>query len=225
MVGLPLWLVWSSALGQGPGTYAWKLEDSVEGCQTSTSQVAGKEYIAAKSTCLFPANIEVVGAVLRDIERYPEWMEDCTQTTLLKVVDRTHEVYVFWYRQHIPVFTDRDMVLRSELTVNQEAYRVVEADVTTEVAFDSSKRFIRMPSFHAQWVLEKLEERQTRVTYLIDPELGPGLPVDIANATIARIPFESLRHMMKMVRLQKYVDAAKAPSAGGFPTRLAPANR
>ncbi len=210
--GLLLCLAGAPALGQAPDKYRWQLEDTIDGCQLSASKVAGKDYVAAKSTCVFPANIEVVGAVLRDIESYPEWMEDCTQTKMLKVIDRDREMYIFWFRQHIPVFTDRDMVLKSELAVNEAARRVVQAALTADVAYDSGKGYIRMPSFSGEWLLEKIDEGQTHVTYRIDPDLGPGLPVGIANSTIKEIPFKSIRRMMKRVKLQKYLDRGKGLS-------------
>lgn len=221
--GLLLCLASAPALGQAPEKYRWQPEDTIDGCQLTTSKVAGKDYIAAKSTCVFSANIEVVGAVLRDIESYPEWMEDCSQTKMLKVVDRDHESYIFWFRQHIPLFADRDMVLKSELIVNEEARKVVDAVSTAGVAHDSGKGYIRMPSFSAEWALEKLDEGRTRVTYRIDPDLGPGLPVGIANSTIREIPFKSMRRMMKMAKLQKYLDRANALPTAGLTKGIAPA--
>ena len=92
--------------------YQWKLVDTDDGCQTYTSLVAGKDYVAAKTTCVIPARKEVLGVVLREIENYPEWMEDCKETKILKVVDEQNDVLIFWLRQHIQLFTDRDMVLK-----------------------------------------------------------------------------------------------------------------
>ncbi len=47
--------------------YQWKLVDTEDNCQIYTSAVPGKDYIAAKATCLIPARIEVIGTILRDI--------------------------------------------------------------------------------------------------------------------------------------------------------------
>jgi ribosome-associated toxin RatA of RatAB toxin-antitoxin module len=207
--GLLLWFFATSAAAQAPDRYSWKLEDTIDGCQLNTSKVSGKAYIAAQSVCVVPANIEVVGAVLRDIEHYPEWMQDCSQTKMLKVVDRGREIYVFWFRQHITLFTDRDMVLKSELTIHEEGRRVIKANSTSDEAYDSGKGYIRMPSFASEWVLEKLDEQKTRVSFMIDPDLAEGLPVGIANSKIKKTPFKSIRGLMKMAKLQKYIDRAK----------------
>jgi hypothetical protein len=37
------------------GRYQWKFVDTEDGCQIYTSVVAGKDYIASKTTCVIPA--------------------------------------------------------------------------------------------------------------------------------------------------------------------------
>jgi hypothetical protein len=77
--------------------YQWKLDSVENDCQIYTSTVPGKEYIAAKTTCVIPARIEVVSVILKHIEKYPEWMEDCKETKILKVVDDQKDVFILWY--------------------------------------------------------------------------------------------------------------------------------
>ena len=79
-----LMLLIVATTGFAADKYQWKLVDTEDGCQIYTSDVAGKEYIAAKASCVFNARIETVGMVLRDIANYPAWMEDCKETKMLK---------------------------------------------------------------------------------------------------------------------------------------------
>src|SRR5512145_1956641 len=65
MVALGLtFIAASSSLAQSSPKYQWKLESTDKGCQTYTSTVQTKEYIAAKAVCVVPARIDVVGTVL-----------------------------------------------------------------------------------------------------------------------------------------------------------------
>ena len=100
--------------------YQWKLADTEDGCQIYTSVVAGRDYVASKATCVIPARMEVIGMVLRDIANYPEWMQDCKETKILKVVDDANDVFIFWFRQHITLLTDRDMVIKSKTIMRTE---------------------------------------------------------------------------------------------------------
>ncbi|MCX5847897.1 MAG: START domain-containing protein [Deltaproteobacteria bacterium] len=190
--------------------YQWKFVDTQNDCQIYTSVVPGKDYIAAKTTCVIPAKKEVLGVVLRDIANYPEWMEDCKETKMLKVVDDQNDVFIFWFRQHIPLFTDRDMVLKSKVILDPpKGQDLIYADSTNEMTYDSGKGYIRMPSFNSVWILEWVDREHTRVTFMIDPDLSKGLPLVVANATIKKTPYKSLKRLMKIVKQPKYVEAAK----------------
>jgi hypothetical protein len=205
------------ALAQSTDAYAWSPEGTVEGCDVSTARVAGKDYLAARSVCVLPASMEAVGAVLEDIESYPQWMGGSVKTKVLKVVDRERDAYVFWYRQHVTLFADRDVVLRSEAVVREEGRRVVRASSTSEVAYGPAEGYVRMPSFLSEWVLERLEGGRTRVSFMIDPDLAPGLPVSLANATIRKTPLRALQNLARVARLPRY--AARGPQAVVPPSR------
>ena len=128
--------------------YQWKLADTEDGCQIYTSVVAGRDYVASKATCVIPARMEVIGMVLRDIANYPEWMQDCKETKILKVVDDANDVFIFWFRQHITLLTDRDMVIKSKTIIRTEkGQNIIYADATNEVPYDPGKGYVRMPSF------------------------------------------------------------------------------
>ncbi len=197
--------------------YQWKLVDTEDGCQIYTSVVAGRDYVAAKATCVIPARMEVIGMVLRDIANYPEWMQDCKETKILKVVDDANDVFIFWFRQHITLLTDRDMVIKSKTIISPEkGQNLIYAEATNEVPYDPGKGFVRMPSFSSLFTLEWIDREHTRVTFMIDPDLGKGIPIGVANNTIKSTPFKTLRKMTKMVKLSKYVESAKTSKYNKF---------
>ena len=190
--------------------YQWKLVDTENECKIYTSTVPGKGYIAAKATCLFPARIETVGVALRDIANYPNWMEDCSETKILKEYDAANDGFIFWYRQNIPLQTDRDMVLKSKTDWDfKKGKNVIYADMTEDVPYDSGKGYIKMRSFSSVWTLQWVDREHTMVTFMIDPDLGDGLPVSIANSIIKTNPLKSLKKMMKIVKEKKYIEAGK----------------
>lgn len=215
VAGALLGIAAAPAAAQAPDGYRWTVEEAVDGCELASGPVEGKPYVAARSVCVVPAPLDAVAAVLVDIERYPDWMQDCSQTKLLKVVDRARDAYVFWYRQHVALFSDRDMVLRSELVVREEDRRVIRAFSTSDVPYDAGRGYVRMPSFYSEWVLERIDAGRTRVSFLIDPDLADGLPVGLANATIRKTPLQTLRGLARMVALPRYAGQARAPGGAG----------
>ena len=205
-----LMLLIIATTGFAADKYQWKLVDTEDNCQLYTSEVAGKEYVAAKTTCLIPARIEVLGVILRDIANYPEWMEDCKDTKILKVVDDEKDVFIFWFRQHVLLLKDRDMILKSKTAIDmKDGINLVYADSTTEMDYDAGKGYVRMPSFYSLFTLEWVDRENTRVTFMVDPDLGKGVPTGIANSTIKKLPYKTLKNMMKMAKKSQYIEAAK----------------
>jgi len=197
------------SIGSASDRYQWKHAGTEDGCQIYTSNVAGKDYIAAKATCVIPARIEVIGVILRDIPNYPEWMEDCKTTKILKTVDDEKDVFIFWLRQHVTMFPDRDMVLKSKTIIDMKNGRsLIYADSTNEIPFDAGKGYVRMPSFHSLFTLEWIDRENTRVTFMVDPDLGKGIPSSIANSVIKTNPYKTLKKMMKMAKKSQYIEAA-----------------
>ena len=189
--------------------YHWKLVDTEDDCQIYTSDVRGKDYIAAKTSCIIPAKLEVIGMVIRDIENYHESMEDCKDTKILRVVDDEKDVFIFWLRQHFPLFADRDIVLKSKRDIDKDGRVLIFTEATNEMSYDSGKGYVRIPSLYSLCTLEWVDREHTKVTYMIDADLGKGMPAVIANIAIKSIPYKSLRKMMKMVKKSKYIEAAK----------------
>ena len=190
--------------------YQWKLVDTKDGCEIFTSVVAGKEYIASKTTCVIPARMEIIATLIRDIANYPEWMENCKETKILKFIDDENDVSIFWFRQHITLFPDRDVILKSKRKTNIEKGQcLIYGDLTNEMSYDSGKGYIRMPSFNSLFTLDWIDREHTRVTLMIDPDIGIGVPSSIANSLIKKNPYKSLKKMMQEVKKSKYIESAK----------------
>jgi hypothetical protein len=189
--------------------YQWKLVDTENNCQIYTSDVPGKEYIAAKATCIVPARIETIGMVIKDVANFPKWMEDCAETKFFKAHD-DNDGFIFWYHQHVTLKTDRDMVLKSIVNPDYKHGKItINADLTNEIPYDAGKGYVRMPSFHSEWTLNWDGRERTRVTLMVDPDLGEGIPKFIANLVIKKNPFKSLQRMMKIVKDPKYIEEGK----------------
>lgn len=215
IITLALMFLIVATTGFAADKYQWQLIDTEDGCQIYSSVVPGKNYIAAKTSCTIPARMEVIGTILRDIENYPEWMEDCKETKILKTVDEKNDVFIFWFRQHVTLFTDRDMVLKSK-TINdvKTGKNLVYGDSTNDMSFDAGKGYVRMPSFNSLFTLEWVDREHTRVTFMVDPDLSKGIPTGIANKMIAETPLKTLKKMAKMAKKSKYIEAAKTNKYG-----------
>lgn len=190
--------------------YHWQIEQIEAGCASYSSQVKDKIYIAAKTVCDLPIRLEVVAYLLRDIEGYPSWMADCQAAKILHIENPANDTLVFWLHQHVPILRDRDVILRSTVTMDHaQKHGLIEVHATRDYRYDVAENLVRMPAFYARFRLAWIDPEHTRVSFLIDPDLGNGLPVGLANATLRRIPFRSLQNMMRMANDATVISAAK----------------
>ena len=193
-----------------PSKYQWKLESTDANCKSYSSDVAGKPFIAAKVICDMPARIEVISTILRDINNYPKWMSGCEATKMLKVEDEATDTFVFWWHHHIPILQDRDTVLRVTTTANlARGYELIDVYSTEDIKFDSGENLARMSSAFTPFKLEWIDREHTRVSWLLDLNVGAGVPPPVANAIIKRIPYKSMIGLAKMATEKTYLDGAK----------------
>ena len=193
-----------------PSKYQWKLESTDDNCKSYSSDVAGKPFIAAKVICDMPARIEVISTILRDINNYPKWMSGCEATKMLKVEDEATDTFVFWWHHHIPILQDRDTVLRVTTTANlARGYELIDVYSTEDIKFDAGENLARMSSALTPIKQEWIHREHTRVSWLLDLNVGAGVPPPVANAIIKRIPYKSMIGLAKMATEKTYLDGAK----------------
>lgn len=194
-----------------PSKYQWKLESTDDNCKSYTSDVAGKPFIAAKIVCDMPVRLEVISTILRDIDNYPAWMSGCAATRMLSVEDDLADTFVFWWHHHIPILQERDLVLRVTTHSNlAKGFELIDVSATEAVKFESGDNLVRMPSAYTPFKLEWISREHTRVSWLLDLNVGAGVPPSVANAILKRIPSKSMAGLAKMASMKKYLVAAQS---------------
>jgi hypothetical protein len=198
-----------------PSKYQWKLDSTDDLCKSYSSDVAGKPYVAAKIICELPVRMEVIGMILRDIDNYPKWMSGCQQTRMVKVENAANDTFVFWWHHHIPVLQDRDTVLRVTTNMNlAKGFQLVDVRSTEDPKYSPDASLARMPSAWTPFKLEWIDREHTRVSWMIDLNLGDGVPPSVANGIIKKIPVKSMSGLARMATEKKYLEGAKSTRYG-----------
>lgn len=220
-VGLFIGAPWTFAqdiretLEAEPSKYQWKLESTSDKCKSYSSEVAGKPFVAAKIVCELPIRMEVIGMVLRDIESYPKWMSGCEATRMVKIEDKANDTFVFWWQHNIPVLQDRDTVLRVTTYFNlAKGYELVDVRSTNDITYSPDNRLVRMPSAMTPFKLEWIDREHTRVSWMLDLNIGDGVPPSVANSMIKKIPAKSMEGLVKMAAEKKYTEGARLTRYG-----------
>jgi hypothetical protein len=170
---------------------------------------AGSPVKEFRGVGLVDAPSRAVHAVIDDLENYPKFMPYTAECRLIK---RESDSSIITYQRVSPkICGDRDYTLRIKSTswpvANGVAY-LNSWSPANELGPPEKKGVVRVRSCEGSWLLEPIDEKQTRATYSVYSDTGGAIPAFLANhasqTAIAKI-FVAIR---KQVNNAKYSTVA-----------------
>ncbi|MCZ6502864.1 MAG: START domain-containing protein [Gammaproteobacteria bacterium] len=182
----------------------WKLRKDKNGIQVFSRKVAGSKYEEFKGVVELNATLASSLALLDDTEACPDWIHQCESG---KVLQRTG-----WLERHIYQVSDlpfpaasRDMIFKA--TVRQTEVGNIRIDLQCKPDFIQETGYIRITESYGSYLLEKLAENRTRLTWVQYVDPAGALPAFMVNSMLTDVPFKSLVNFKKVVKRDKYRDA------------------
>ncbi len=191
-----------SLLLSGPGMAAddgWTFVDEEDEVRLYKKSVAGSAYDAFKATTVVNATMAAVGAVLRDVPVYPQWMARISEARILKQYDANNmDVYLV---MDFPWPTsDREAVIRGKTAVDPATGNVtVTTQVIQETPVPPNKDLVRVPRLAQQFCLTYKDFDTTAVSFSLHMEAGGNLPAFTVNPATQDVPCQSLKNLQDIV--------------------------
>jgi len=198
------------ALPAAAAAPTWSQVDDKDGIRVYTRPIPGVDFDEFKGVTVVHARIEVLGMVLRDIPRFPDWFAECKEASVVEKFDDNNVILHFIQDAPWPV-SDRDVVLKINTEVDYPNGRaVISMKAVDDSRVPPKPGRVRMKSMTGRFVLEYLSREKTRVTYVIRADPSGSLPGALANSASKGYPHTTLKGMRRVARRQKYVDLADA---------------
>jgi len=176
----------------------WTLAKQSDGMSVYTRSVADSPLREFRGEVEFAASVERVLDVLRDANTFPNWLPDVLDCQLLRSTDTERTLYIetaapwpVWNRDGVFHFT----FSRDEDIGSGAANVRVEA-VPGFVPVREGK--VRVPRSDGYWRIEP-KAGGVRVSYQIHADPGGFIPSWLANITVVRMPFKTLRNLRRRV--------------------------
>jgi len=190
----------STAAGEVP----WKTVLQRDGIDVATRAVAGSDLDEFMGSTIVEASIPVIEAVLEDVPASPQWMLDCKEARIVRIIDENTRVLVNVTKTPWPVY-DREALLLLKKKRDREAGSLIyEFHSTDDPSVPVGKRHVRIPAVTGRWILVPIDGGHTRVTYTVKTNPGGYIPKVMANRSSRIIPFETLSGLKQMVKRDKY---------------------
>jgi len=189
----------------------WVLAKRADGITVYTRHVSDSPLKAFRGEIDLPTSVERVLAVLGEADTFPDWLPDVADCELLRASERERYVYVeteapwpVWNRDGVFHFTFRrdDPADGAAATVDVEA-------LPDFVPAREGK--VRVPRSDGHWRIEP-NAGGVHVSYEIHADPGGSVPVWLANLTVVRMPFQTMKNLRREVLASPRGHAGCKPS-------------
>jgi len=185
----------------------WQLVKEEDGVSTYAREVEGSKYTAFKATTVIHNTMAAVGAVLRDVLNYPQWMAKVSETDIVKKHNANDmDVYVVmdfpWPTQ------DRDVVTQARTTIDPDTGDlIVNTTVLKDCGIPEKDGRVRIQELEQKFILRFIEMEKTEVEFSVHMEAGGNLPSMLVDAETQKVPSKSLINLQEVVQEDKYQQA------------------
>ncbi|MFP4039200.1 MAG: START domain-containing protein [Desulfosudaceae bacterium] len=190
--------------------YDWELMDTRDGIATYKKELEGTDVCRFKAIAFVDAPMAVIGAVLSDVENYPQWVPQCRQVKELRSDGERDKILYFQMDSPFP-YKSRDMVVEntSEYQLDK-GYVKISFQLSEKMEVPVPDKFVRLPHMNGYYRFEYFGPGKTRMTYCYEGDPGGNVPVSLANRLeIKKYPYMNIAGMRRMVKKDKYVQVGR----------------
>jgi hypothetical protein len=186
----------------------WQMIMDNENIKGYSRSVEGSDLLEFRSSVIVNAKIEVVGAILRNVEGLKEASSHCTDVRFLEKTDINNYVFYVAY-SYPPPIADRDMIVKVSGRYDYNMGRVIsDLRALKEPLVPLKKNCIRITNYKAQFIVEYINREKTNIVYtsMLDP--AGSIPKSLANF-MSKLALESSGlDLQEAIKNKKYIDAA-----------------
>lgn len=188
----------------------WEEIKQDEGITVWRMDVPGVSLPGFRGEADIHASPEAVLEVIRATDKHTEWMHRCSDARLLDQLDENTTIVYNRTDSPWPAW-DRDVILRTEVTREEQqnrirlAYRNIDSDLVKK-----PDGVVRMPRLEGAYTMTEIQPGVTRVSYLVEVDVGGSLPGWIASLVARDLPFKTLD------ALRSRVEDKTAQNTAGF---------
>jgi len=185
-----------------------KIKDS-NGIKLYERPVAGTDLMEYLAVTTIDAKMEVIGEVLRDVPKYPEWVADCSQATIEKKYDRN--TFVMHLVLDPFMIEDRDIVLKDNTVYDYDHGNAkINFFCTDEIKIPQVNGRTRVTVMDGLFQMEFLGRDKTKFIYKLKTDPAGVIPKKVAYGVMKYYPYNTLKKLREFVAKNKTKYAALA---------------
>ena len=181
----------------------WKVKKEKDGIIVYTRPSKGQSFDEFKATTTLDFSIATLLNVLRDVEAYPEWITDLTNTRMLVKKGDTAQIYYSVLKVPFP-FGNRDVIYYNKFMPDNTNHQMTIAIEALPNYIEKKKGLVRMPYGNGKWEAQSVGENQIKVTLQMQVNPGGNIPAWLVNRFVSDSPYQTLKKLKSFGKKEKY---------------------
>ena len=188
------------------GQEDWSLRKEKNGIKVFSRKMKNFKVDELKVEAVFDGRISQLAAVLFDVNNQYRWVYKTTKSQLLRSVNAAD---VFFYSEiECPwPFDNRDLVVHMTMA-QHPSNKVLTIEAKSVNDYLPEKRnIVRIKYSNATWTVTPVNNKQFKIDYRIQIDLGEGVPAWLVNLFSVNGPYESFLNLKEKIKLPQYQQA------------------
>lgn len=182
----------------------WKPRKEKEGVQVFFRAVEGTNVKEMMIKARVEGTLSAAVALLSDIERAPEWMDQCAESRIIN--RRSPTDYTYYQLIDFPwPFADREYVMRCRISQDPATMAVYFRASAEPEAHPPVKGNFRIQKTNSQWKIEPDGPEHLRLEYQLKTDPGDALPAWLVNIALDKGAVKTVRFMREAILTEPYV--------------------
>ncbi len=189
-----------SALADGQ----WKKVKDNDGIQVFVRPVEGSPLNEFKGEAILDYNYQVISTAIGDVPALSTWMPECKTSKMIEILSANQ--VILYQEMNVPwPVSNRDYVIESTMTQTPDKIiRSIRAVKHDKVPIKDG--VVRITDMDGEWMITKVKDKKTHVSYRIRSNPGGSLPTWLANSAAKDIPFNTIKGLRQHAGKDKYKD-------------------
>lgn len=176
---------------------AWELAKSGNGIEVFTRAKLGGNVKEFRAVTTLETSAKKAESLIADIDRYPNWQDNCEEAHLVKRVDDSTVIARYTSETPWP-FNDRDIVLQMTRKDKTDGGVLFEIENAAD-AYPENDDFVRIPNAGGKWEITPLGDNRCEVNYEFYADPAGNVPKWLVNMFVVQGPYNSFERMREIL--------------------------
>lgn len=179
-------------------SFGWNLSKDEDGIKVYTQQKEGDDLKAYKAEMILSCSVFALEKILDKVEKYEDWQENMTSSTILKRVG-DNNVYAYFTTDIPWPISDRDIITHNFKKKRPDG--VITYNIEGEEDYIERKEgFVRIVNSKGMWQIVPRKDGKIKVINSFYGDPGGSIPAWIINLFIVDGPHQSMINLRELVK-------------------------